>query len=262
MDQTVQLKKWSWYVGIAFGVCASILALTFAYGQVKAWSHPASQGATITVSGEGEVQTVPDIAEITFTTREVAKTVKEARDAVEKKVAPTVTAIKKLGVNEKDIKTTSYTTYPKYEYHQIYCIKAPCESSKQELVGYEVTQTTQVKVRDTEKVGTVISLIAEAGVTETSGPNFTIDKLDDVIAQAKQKAIENAREKAKTTARALGVSLGRIVGYSDGGSGYPVPMYARAYDATAGAKMANESVSIEQGENSTKVTVSITYELD
>ena len=259
--ETFNYKKYACTVGIAFGVCACLLALTFAYGEVKSWSHPASQGATITVTGEGEATAIPDIATLTYTARETAKTVPEAQKMTETKIKAAEDKLSKLGVADKDMKTLSYTVNPKYEGQAVYCTSYSCPQGKQVLIGYEVSQTMQVKVRKVDDAGKALAVIGEAAITEVSGPDFTVDDTDAVTAEAKAKAIADAKTKAKATARSLGVSLGRIVGFSEGGNGYyPPVMYKAEAMSSAGAAM--DSVSVPTGENVTKTTVSITYELE
>ena len=185
-------KQYAFWAGSCAGFAITLLALSMAVSQYKSWDHPNGQMATITVSGEGEVTAVPDIATITFTVRETKKTVPEAQKAVEDKVQSALSSIKKLGVSDKDIKTTSYTVNPKYDYQQIYCITVPCPQGKTVLLGYDVANTIEVKVRKIDSAGDVLSAIGNANITEVTGPDFTVDDMDKVQAQAKEKAIADS----------------------------------------------------------------------
>ena len=90
--------------------------------------------------------------------------------------------------------------YPKYDYPQVVCpaiYPSNCASGKEVLRGYEISQTFEVKIRDVSKVGQIVGDATTAGATNISGPTFGVDKEDDVIAQARNEAIDNAKAKAK-----------------------------------------------------------------
>lgn len=256
-----QYKTYAFAGGAVAGIAIAILALSMSVSEFKSWEHPNGQVATITVSGEGEVTAAPDIATITFTVRESAKTVPLAQKAVEAKVKQAMDSFSSLNVSAKDTKTISYTINPKYETQMIYCITAPCQTGKTIITGYEVANTIQIKVRKIDQAGEVLGLVGKANITEVSGPDFTVDDMDTVQAQAKEKAIANAKEKAKKTARALGVSLGSISQFNED-AGY-VPYYrAEAMSYGKAANTASDAVSVPQGENVIKSKVTITYTLD
>lgn len=173
-------KQHAFLTGSVALAAIALLALAMSVTEYKSWKHANGQLPTITVTGEGEVTAVPDIATITFTVRETKKTVPEAQKATEAKVKEALAAIKKLGVAEKDIKTLSYTVNPKYEYNQIYCITVPCPQGKNTLVGYDVANTIQIKVRKVDTAGDVLGAIGTANITEVTGPDFTVDDMDKV----------------------------------------------------------------------------------
>jgi uncharacterized protein YggE len=260
MDQTTNTTKYAFYAGILLAVCGSLLALTYSIGETKSWKRGASQGPTITVSGEGEAAVMPDIATITFTVRETAKTVAEAQKAVEATITGTTADLTKLGIADKDVKTLSYNVNPKYEGQVIYCITVPCPTGTPKLVGYEVSESIQVKVRKIDAAGDVLSAVGKHSVSDISGPQFSIDDMNKVVADAKAKAVADAKAKAKVTANALGVDLGDIVGYSEDGGYNPYPVYMMK--AQGGATMSTDSVTLPVGETTTKVRVTITYEID
>jgi uncharacterized protein YggE len=220
---------------------------------------------TVSVSGEGEAFAIPDIAEVTATIRKEAKTAKDAQAQIAKIEKAALEYLKGSGIAEKDIKTTSYNSYPKYEWQEgtVTCLAIGCPPSrpgKNVLTGYEITETITIKVRDTEKVGDIIDGLTKAGVNEVQGPNYTIDDETKVQADARDKAITDAKVKAEALAKSLGVKLVRIVNFSEGGGGYPTPMYAKAemaFDNSAGSA----APELPKGENKYVSNVTITYEI-
>ncbi|MDD5152601.1 MAG: SIMPL domain-containing protein [Candidatus Pacebacteria bacterium] len=224
-----------------------------------------SASNTISVSGDGEVYAAPDIATVSFTVTEESKKVADAQDKVTTKVKTALTAIRSLGVADKDIKTENYSSYPKYEYRQggtVVCMSLDCPSpvSKQVLVGYEVSQYVSITVRDLDSVNSVVDALGTAGVTNMQGPDFAIDKQDAFKADARKQAIDKAKEKAKVLARDLGVSLVRIVSFSEGGD-YPV-YYDRAMMSSGKGVSAPQALpELPQGQEKITSQVTITYEI-
>lgn len=133
-------------------------------------------------------------------------------------------------------------------------------SGTPKIVGYDVSQTVEVKVRDTAKAGEVLAALGSEGVQNISGPEFTVDDEDKVKAEAREKAIAEARTKAKKLASELGVRLGHVVSYSEGGN-YPQPMYAMGGKALSMDARVESVPTLPTGENKTSVTVMVTYEI-
>ena len=222
---------------------------------------------TITVSGEGDAYATPDIAEFSFSVVSDKATVAEAQaDAT--KVANDITGyLTQAGVDEKDIKTTDYSIAPQYDYQNAVCPQvAPangssgvvyCPPSKQVLKGYEVRQSTQVKVRDTTKAGDLLAGIGTRGATEVSGLSFTVEDPNAVEATARDKAIMDAKTKAEELAKSLGVSLVRIVAFSENNG--PQPVYGFEAAGVMSAKAAAPQISV--GQNKVTSDVSVTYEI-
>ena len=247
----------------------SVLVLLSLFLVAKTWDTAFGKGAmdqtnAVTVEGTGEVFLVPDTAQITFSVSESAPSVKAAQDLATSKTDAAIEALKKMDVANKDVKTISYNVSPKYDYNQPcgpgqMCIGAVSGTPK--IVGYDVSQTIEVKVRDTDKAGEVLAALGALGVQNISGPNFMVDDEDAARAEARGKAIEEARAKAKVLAKQLGVSLGKVVSYSEGGN-HPQPTMYNAL--TKGGMMdaqVESAPSLPGGENKTSITVTVTYEI-
>lgn len=252
-------KKYTWVAGTL--ALAGIFFATLATGlaEFKRMDNPNGQQGTFTVSGEGEVAAVPDIATVTFTVQESGKTVAEAQELVEAKVKAGIDALANLGVEEKDRRTLYYNVNPKYEY-----TSGGGYATNPRIVGYDVSQSVEAKVRNTDAAGDVIGALGAANITNISGPTFTFDDPSKLQAQAKEKAVEQAREKAKATAKALGKRLGEVIQYSENQGGYmPYGRDAVMNQAAFGKGGAlGPEVTLPTGENTVKVYVSITYTLE
>ena len=219
---------------------------------------------TIHVSGFGEAVAIPDIATFTFSVVSEKSTVAAAQDEATTKANAITAYLKGAGVEERDIQTTGYSVYQQYDYEQVVCITYPCPGGQQRLRGYEVRQTTSVKVRDTATAGDLLTEVGSRGATEVGGLNFTFDDPDQVEAEARDKAIADAKEKAQILSRSLGVSLVRVVSFSENTGGYPSPVYYSRDAMGMGGEessVALKAPEISTGENKVTSNVSITYEI-
>jgi len=252
-----------------FGVFATILiiVITIWFG-VGVWSKISSGISTnpnlpnsITVSGDGEVYAKPDLGITSFSVVTDKITVAEAMAENTTKMNAVITAVKGQGVEEKDIKTTVFNIYPKYEWQQATCTRTICPPGKNILTGYEITQQIEVKVRDLTKVGDIIQKATDAGSNQVGSLQFTIDDEDIFKKQAREEAIAKAKTKAEDLAAQLGVKLGKIISFSENGNN-PYPVYDYYTKAMgAGTVEAAAAPSIQTGENKIAVSVNITYEI-
>lgn len=218
---------------------------------------------TITINGKGEIFAVPDVAEFSFSVVESGATVAEAQGKATTKMNSILEAIKAMNIEEKDIKTTGYNSYPKYEYRSGgVCTDFSCPPSRQVLIGYEVSQNISVKVRNTDMAGEALTKVGGLGASNISSLNFVTDDIESVRAEARDMAIKDAKEKAKVLSKSLGVRLGDIISYSEYGD-YPMPYYGGVMMAEAKSMDATISVPPELpvGENQIISNVSITYEV-
>ena len=218
--------------------------------------------SSITVDGTGEMVSVPDIATFSFTVTETAKTVAEAQAQATTKVNAAIKAVRDGGVADKDIQTISYNINPHYDYQTFACTSVSCPPSKSVLTGYDVSQSEQIKVRDLTKAGALFTAVGSLSVQNVNNLSFAIEHPEDIQAQARAKAIDNAKSKAQILAKQLGVSLVRITNFSESNN-YPRPMvYSMALDknmATGAAAAVAPEVST--GEQKVTENVSVTYEI-
>ncbi len=207
--------------------------------------------ANITVSGDAKVSAKPDIAQVSFgvaTGR--MSTAKDALASLSKRMNTILDAVKKAGIEEKDITTEQFWMSPAYDW----------SDGRQTLRGYEATQSLRVKIRDLDKVGDILTIATNAGANQAGNVDFIIDNPDQVRAQARGEAIADAKAKAKLLADQLGLSLGRILNFSEGGGYAPPMMYSRDAMGMGGAEN-QASVPMPVGEQDVNMQVSITYEL-
>lgn len=256
----------------AYNRALATIALALVVIALGAYAHLTLQEAryintgptTISVTGEGEVMAVPDIGEFSFAVRAEGEDATAAQEASAEAINEILAYLKEAGVAEKDVKTQNYNLNPRYRYEERACPpNSYCPPGERVIDGYEVSQSVTVKVRDTAAAGELISGVGDRGATNISSLRFTIDDEDALKAEAREKAIADAKEKARMLADDLDVRIVRMVGYWEDQGGYPEPYYARAEMAMDSAMGFGGEVapSIPTGENSTISRVNITYEV-
>ncbi|MCX6788022.1 MAG: SIMPL domain-containing protein [Candidatus Kaiserbacteria bacterium] len=217
---------------------------------------------TVTVQGSGQATLPPDVARISFTVENKAATVADAQAATTKQANAALDFVKGQGIDEKDVKTLSYNISPQYSYPNPCPVGGLCPDYTREpkIIGYQVSETIQVTMRDLAKVGTFLAGLGKREVQNVNGPVFALDDSTAGYDAARADAIDKAKVQAKLLARQLGVHLGKIVNFSESSGGYPYPMYSMGMGGGAESKAAS-TPNIPVGENTYNASVSITYEI-
>ncbi len=205
-----------------------------------------------TVSGEGKVTVVPDTGVVDLGINLTRPTVKSAQTDVNNIINNISAETKKLGVDAKDIKTSNYSIYPEYDYR----------TGTGRITGYRVQASLTIKVRDLEKINSVIDSATANGANTVSGIQLTVDddKQKALLQQAREEAIKEAKTKAESLAKAAGISLGRIVNVQEAnGEPRPVPYIAKDM-AAVGMGGGGTATEIQPGSTDITSTVTLSYE--
>ncbi|MDD5318888.1 MAG: SIMPL domain-containing protein [Candidatus Pacebacteria bacterium] len=249
---------------ITFLGLLSIFLIAKTVNEVRTYptiGESATEHNVITVSGEGSVSAVPDIGTFSFTLSETAPTIAAAQKLVADKGNAALNFLKKSGVDEKDIKTESYNTNPHYVYSTTVCTGRVCPQPNATITGYDVNQTVSVKVRKLDQAGTLIAGLGALNIGTIGDLSMTVDSLDALKYQARDIAIANARMEALRLAKSLGVSLGKVTGFSEStGGGVPVPMYKNMM-AGVQDSAASGAPALPTGENKIISDVTVNYEI-
>jgi uncharacterized protein YggE len=213
---------------------------------------------TITVQGEGRSTMPPDVAHISFSAQNTAKTVAEAQAMTTKQANDAIEYVKSQGIAEKDIRTLSYTISPQYSYRG--CPAGAICPSAGTISGYQVAETVQVTVRDLDKAGDLLAGLGSREVQNVSGPDFALEDSSAGYDAARADAISKAKNQAAVLASQLGVHLGKIVNFSESSSDYPIPLGYGLGGVSEKSVMA-AAPTVPTGENTYNASVSITYEI-
>ncbi|KAB2720648.1 SIMPL domain-containing protein [Brucella intermedia] len=214
------------------------------------------QPARIAVTGEGTMTASPDMAILNLSVLREAKTAREAMTANNEAMAKVLEAMKKAGIEDRDLQTGGINIQPRYVYpDDKNGLKEPS------ITGYTVSNSLTVRVRDLTKVGNVLDESVTLGINQGGDLNFVNDNPAATINEARKRAVADAIAKAKTLADAAGVGIGRLIEINEQ-SRPPMPMpIARAQFKTMADAAPQGSVPVEAGENSYNVSVNVVFEI-
>ncbi|MEK9178684.1 MAG: SIMPL domain-containing protein [Patescibacteria group bacterium] len=208
-----------------------------------------TQSNLFQVQGTGEAAGVPKTASFQVGVTKTANTPDSAQDQTNESANQIISELKKLGISEKNIKTTDYSVNPQYRFPQV--------GESQQISGYTVTQTLEVKVEDVDLASRAIDISVTNGANLVSGLSFVLtdeEKLN-LENEARKEAIDKAKLKAESIAKISGIRLGRIINIEENFGGVPIPL--RAQGAIEEHKVQTE---ILPGESKVTVTVTLFYE--
>jgi uncharacterized protein YggE len=235
--------------GVLAGLLTAILAgPALAPRPILATDPAAAVEHTISVTGTGRVLLTPDIADLRLGVTTTAKTVNEARAANATSMTAVISALKGLGIAERDIQTTTLSLGPVYDY--------PTNGSQPRLTGYTLTNSVAVTIRDLEVAGDVIDGTMAAGATTLDSITFRVADQTAAEKEARQAAMTEAKAKAQTLAAAADVSIDGVASISETVAPIPYPVY---YGAMAGAAVRDAATPVEAGTNEVSVTIAVVY---
>jgi uncharacterized protein len=207
----------------------------------------AQTARVITMGGHGEVRATPDTALLSAGVSTEGPTAAAALAANNSRMQTVMTAIKKLGIPDKDVRTANFSVSPQY---------ANSNNDAPRITGYQASNQVEVRLEDVAKLGTALDALVTAGANQMHGVSFLIRNDTELLSQARGGAVAGARAKAETFAKAAGVSLGAILSISEESSQAPRPLYALA----APMAMA-KAVPVAMGEQSVSADVTIVWEI-
>lgn len=204
------------------------------------------------VTGEGKATAIPDIAKVSAGITDSGATLISVQDSVNRKSQSLVAALKKLGIEDKDIKTTSYNISPESDYR----------ANPPKITGYQVSINYEVTVRDTTKINDVMTTVTGAGANLVGGVSFDLSDTakNKAMDAARQDAVKEAQENAQSLAKASGITLGKIINLTESQNGAPRPVLVTQKAVGLGGA-APATPDIQPGTTEIDLTVSLSYEI-
>jgi len=231
-----------------------LAALTLSACGSAALAPVADAQRSLNVSGAGLVYLTPDIAYIYIG---VHTELPAASDAMAENAAQTeavIEALKKSGVDGKDIRTTNFSIWQQDKYD-------PLTGQPSGVKVYSVDNTVYVTVRKLESLGSLLDTLVKAGANNINSIQFDVADKTAALKEARDAAVQDAKTQAQELAAAAGVSLGEITSISFYDSAPSPVMDTYGKGGGGGMVEAAASVPIQPGQMTLTVTVSMTYEI-
>jgi hypothetical protein len=205
----------------------SIMLLISSCGTaLPALAQPLPQNA-IHVVGLGEIEAEPDMATFNFAIQGTADSPQNARTRADAISADLVRRLERLGVESDDIRSTPVTLYTYID-----------GETRRELVQFN--RTTTATVRDLEDFDAVQNAAFEAGANSMGGVEFGLSNEEELLAQARDLALMDARAQAESIAATMGVEVGRVLSVTVTRQRGFVPLYYAREAGLAAAAPAPE----------------------
>lgn len=212
---------------------------------------PVLQGTRLDISATGESKRVPDVAVISAGVVTQAAEAAGAMRENAQRMSAVVAALRKAGVAERDIATSTVTLNPQYRYG---------ENVPPVITGYQAVNTVTVRFREVAKSGAVLDALVAQGANQINGPSLQLDQPEAAEDEARADAVRKARARAELYAGAAGLKVKRILSISESGGYVPQPPMPYAVRSMAGKEAAD--TAILPGEQTISVTVSVSFELE
>jgi uncharacterized protein YggE len=213
---------------------------------------PVLSGTRLDISATGEVTRIPDLAIISAGVQTLQPTATAAIEENANRMERVRAALKRAGIADKDIQTSTINLNPEYRY---------VENQPPRLTGYRATNNVNVKFRDLKRSGAILDALVAEGANQINGPSLTIDKPETAYDEARAKAIAVGQARAELYARALGKRVVRLLSVSEGG-GYRVPPpMPYAADAVMVSAQRVAKTEIDPGTQQLEVTLAMSFEL-
>jgi uncharacterized protein YggE len=225
-----------------------LLAVLLFVGAAPALAQDARtpfDATTLHLSATGETQATPDLAAINLGVETEAPTAAEALRLNRVQMTATISALRRQGLQEKDIQTTGLNLNAQYVFH---------EGEPRRLTGYQASNLVTIRVHDLTKLGATVDAVVAAGANQVNGVTFSLADPQAAEDEARRAAIKALQAKAALYAAAMGYRVERLVSLSDTASSSNIvrPMMAMRAMATPA----------EPGELAVTAMVSAVYELE
>jgi uncharacterized protein YggE len=232
----------------AIAMSAACLLWAAAPGQASDRPLAPSPVPTISVTGEGRAEAVPDMASIRIGITAQAATAAEALAQSSAAVSDTLDRLDAAGIEARDRQTTGLSLQPDWDYGRE-------GNTPPRIIGYTAQNGVTVRVRDLAMLGGLLDAVVSGGANRLDGLSFTVADPAPLLDEARRRAVADARRRATLYAEAAGVTLGAVLAISDGpGASAAMPMLRSEM-----AMMSDAAVPIAEGEVELSARVQIVY---
>lgn len=237
-------------------ICLALSGLLLAGCQqpqviVQAAPNQAQEG--VVVSGTATVRVKPTLVVLQLGASFSNARPAAAKGQTEQVIQRVVAAVRKAGVEEKDVQTTTFTLNRQID-------------RDGKVTGWGCRSMLEIRVKKVETAGAVLEAAIDAGANQVSSVEYTVEELQTVRAQARDEACKVAKAKADQYARNFGVALGKPSYIAENGPsgwyyGSNSMTQSMAYAGGSGESSGAPDNILSSGSVAVTLTVNVTYDL-
>ena len=202
----------------------------------------------IHVTGYGSVRARPDTAVVRLGVETEADSAEEALDDNNVRMSALISVTLEAGVAEDDIQTDGLRLQPIYD-HQVNNDGPP------EVAGYRASNLVVVTVRDLDSLGILLDAAIAAGGNTIQNISFEVSERDELMAAAREAAMDNATEKAEQLTALAGAELGEVLTITERGGTSPSPVVLET------AQAAESVVPIAPGTQEIQAAIQVSWRI-
>jgi uncharacterized protein YggE len=207
---------------------------------------------TIIVTGQGEVEVKPDIAEITFVASSTKSEIITAKSEVDDLLQKLIKVFKELGIEEKDIRASRL--YISAEYDD--------EPGGSVFKGHKVTRSAHIRLRDLDKLDTLLQRTIEAGAMRVSSFQLLSSEEEHLREEAFRLASAAAKKRATSLAKEFGVRIGKVLRIKQFDYGYDAFEFMGGFGGLGGYGMPAEPEEPRYLPGRVNITASVAVEFE
>jgi len=204
---------------------------------------------TVSVTGTGSVSLPPNIVVVNIGVQTQGDNVAQAVAENNRRAEQVTEAILAAGVAQEDVRTTYFSVSPQQQYDP--------QGTPTGAVTYWVDNTVTATLRQVDQLGGLLEAALGAGANSINGVQYGVDDTSEAEVQARQLAMDDARQRAELLAAAAGETLGEPISISTSAGGQT---FGGVY-AVGGVGGGGDSVPVSAGSTEVQVQVYILYSL-
>jgi len=208
-----------------------------------------AEGGRLTVTGEGRVDSVPDMATMTLGVQSEAPTAAAALKQTSNATDEVLTLLSGVGIAPRDMQTRDLSLSP------IWDNRSSASGAQPRIVGYQASNNVVVRVRALNDLGEILDRAVKSGANTFHGLSFGLQEPGPAQDEARRLAVSDAMRKAALFAGVAGLVLGPVLELSESGAPSPRPIMLER------AAAMSDAVPIARGEVSIRSQVTMVFEI-
>ncbi|MBW2961415.1 SIMPL domain-containing protein [Mesonia aestuariivivens] len=223
-----------------------ILACTLLFTMIAVAQE---QSTGISVNGEGTVKVIPDEVLIQVNVNQEAKTAKEVKANTDQVIDAVLKYLANQKIKEKHIQTEYIRLSKTYKYDN-------------KTYVFTANQSVSILLTDISKYDEITQGLLELGINGINSVNFQSSEIEKYEAEARLKAIANAKEKAEEYAEALVIKVGvpTLISENSSSNYSPTPVY-RAMEMKQSNTSSSNQQTLAVGEMEIKAQVHVNFSI-